>query len=114
RLFQSRQRANRIRVISARIAVVVLVLGSWQLLSGRVIDPFWISSPSAIIDRLVTWTLDGTLAVNTWSTVQAMLIGFVLGSTSGVVVGFILGRVKFFADVFYPFVIGMNSIPKLA
>jgi len=114
RRFRQRTRRYRTLVISCRIGVVVIALAAWQLLSGSVIDDFWISSPRDIAERLKTWLTDGTLADNTWATVQAMIIGFTIGSTAGVVIGFVLGRVKFLADVFYPYVIAVNSLPKLA
>jgi len=114
RRFRQRTRRYRSLVVACRIGVVVIALTAWQLLSGPVIDDFWISSPHDIAERLQAWVSDGTLAHNTWATVQAMIIGFTVGSTAGVVIGFVLGRVKFLADVFYPYVIAVNSLPKLA
>ncbi|MFF4779232.1 ABC transporter permease [Microtetraspora fusca] len=109
-----RSRRYRIVVITTRVLLVAAVLGFWQAGSGTIINPFWVSSPSRIVARLATWLGDGTLWANTVATLTAMALGFTLGSLAGVVVGFTLGRVRFLADVLTPFVIAVNSLPKLA
>jgi NitT/TauT family transport system permease protein len=114
RQFKARARRYRAVVAATRVLLVAAVIVGWELLSGPVIDPFWLSSPSQIVGRLQEWTTDGTLARNALATVQAMAVGFTVGSAAGVVIGFTLGRVRFLADVFYPFVIAVNSLPKLA
>ncbi|MEU5761269.1 ABC transporter permease [Nocardia sp. NPDC047648] len=112
--YRRKQRIYRIAVLTVRLAIVAVLLGGWQGLSGPVIDPFWVSSPEAIGDRLIEWTRDGTLAANAQATLLAMAIGLVLGSAAGIVAGFLLGRVRLLGDVFNPFIIAMNSLPKLA
>ncbi|WP_430335935.1 ABC transporter permease [Rhodococcus sp. ACT016] len=112
--YRRKQRTYRLVVLTIRILIVAALLGAWQMLSGPVIDPFWVSSPQAIADRLVEWTRDGTLATNARATLLAMAIGLVLGSSAGIVTGFLLGRNRFLGDVFNPFIIAMNSLPKLA
>lgn len=114
RQFKARARRYRTVVAATRVLLVAAVVVGWELLSGPVIDPFWLSSPSQIVGRLREWIADGTLARDTLATVQAMVVGFTVGSAAGVAIGFTLGRVKFLADVFYPFVIAVNSLPKLA
>ncbi|MER7499298.1 ABC transporter permease [Nonomuraea pusilla] len=107
-------RRHRLMVITTRVLLVAAVLGFWQVGSGTIVDPFWVSSPSEILARLATWIGDGTLWANTVATLTAMALGFTLGSLAGVVAGFTLGRVRFLADVFTPFVVAVNSLPKLA
>lgn len=102
------------KVVTTRVAITVTFLAAWQFLSGPVIDEFWLSTPTAIFARLFGWMADGSLWGHASATLTAMALGFVAGSTLGIVSGFFLGRNKFFAAVFQPFIIGMNSLPKLA
>ncbi|TCP56635.1 NitT/TauT family transport system permease protein [Tamaricihabitans halophyticus] len=97
-----------------RIVLFGLVVGGWEFVSGNLIDPFWISSPSDTAARLGEWMGDGTLWLHSAATLQAMALGFLVGATGGVVLGFTLGRSKFASDVLNPLIIAMNSLPKLA
>ena len=114
---QELKRSHRrwsVKVVTTRVAITVTILAAWQFLSGPVIDEFWLSTPTAIFGRLFEWVADGTLWGHASATLTAMALGFVVGSTLGIISGFFLGRNKFFAAVFQPFIIGMNSLPKLA
>lgn len=112
--YRRKQRTHRLVVVVVRILIVLALLGAWQGLSGPVIDPFWVSSPLAIGERLLEWTRDGTLASNARATLLAMAIGLALGSIAGIATGFLLGRIRFLGDVLNPFIVALNSLPKLA
>lgn len=98
----------------ARIAVILGIIGLWAFASGRLLDPFWISSPGAVFNRLVRWISDGTLLRNLIATVRVMLLGLLIGSFFGVLMGFLLGRIKFLADLLMPVIQAFYSIPKIA
>ena len=113
----------RWKVAIARIIVGVVVIGLWEWMAGPGIafaawefkvDPFFISRPSLIVERLAEWVITGTLWFHLWITLQEMISGFVLGSTSGIVVGFVLGKNAFLAEVLDPYIIAIYSLPKIA
>lgn len=102
-----------------------------------ILDPYFISKPSQIwrsflqlgcfTDRSGAWLLsrDGAftqclartnnnLWIATAVTLQNTFWGFVIGVSSGFVVGLVLGRSKFLAEVFEPFIVAFNSIPRIA
>ncbi|MFF7729161.1 ABC transporter permease [Streptomyces sp. NPDC008001] len=111
-------RQRRLTVYAARVLVLVVVLGAWELLSRNdVIDPFNFSMPSKIWDQIVQWTLHGTaqgsLGEQIWYTLYEALLGWVFGVTGGVVLGIALGRVRFLADVFGPYVKVLNALPRI-
>jgi NitT/TauT family transport system permease protein len=62
----------------------------------------------------VTWVRSGVLGTATWVTLQEAFTGFVLGSTSGIVLGFGLGASRVLAAVFAPMVTALYTVPKLA
>ncbi len=49
-----------------------------------------------------------------WVTVKEALIGFVLGSALGLIVGIILGRFRAAAKTVGPFIVVVNAMPKIA
>jgi NitT/TauT family transport system permease protein len=101
-----------------QIAILVGILGLWELSSSRLwIDPFFYSSPSAIVARFYEWvtegTAEGSLWYNLWVTMEEALIGFVAGSVTGVLVGIGLGRNQFLSDIFSVYIKAINSIPRV-
>jgi NitT/TauT family transport system permease protein len=105
---------HRLRYLVAQLALLLAFLGIWEFASGRWIDPFFISAPSAIAARLYGWTVDGTLWNAFLYTFQAMAAGFVLGSVLGFVVGFALGRSSMLARLLDPFITAIYCMPKIA
>ena len=116
--YQLRRRNHRLRVLLTQIAVLVVVIGGWELAVGP--DPQKIilyGHPSGIVDQLVTWATEGTALGPLWvqvaTTIEEALIGFVIGTVLGIICGIALGRIHFLAEVFGPFIKVLNSIPRI-
>jgi NitT/TauT family transport system permease protein len=107
-------RRERMIVLAWRAGITVVGLALWELVSGRLIKPFWISSPSAIGAQLWDWCVTGELWLHVQITLTETLMGFVFGAVSGVAVGLALGLNKRLAAVLDPFIIAFNSLPKIA
>lgn len=108
------RRRQALTVNGLRLAVLAGVLLLWQVTSGTLIDPFWVSSPAEIGSRLVEWVADGTALSNTAFTLRAVVLGFVTGSVAGIVVGFVFGQWTMVAVVLDPFITAFYSLPKVA
>ncbi len=116
----SRRRARRRRlwVTLSRLAVFVVVIGGWQLLTGaNVIDPFFFGRPSGIVSTLVDWVEHGTQYGSVWSqiwvTMKEGLLGFAYGTVAGIVAGVLLGQIPFLADVAGPYIKVLNAMPRI-
>jgi NitT/TauT family transport system permease protein len=111
-----RRRTSR-KVLVARLVLVAVWLGSWELIASRWIDPFIYSRPSDIAQQLGTWFTDGTSQGSIWLqirvTLEEAVAGFAIGSVLGIVLGVLLGRSRFLADVCAPFIKGANAIPRI-
>jgi NitT/TauT family transport system permease protein len=92
----------------------LLLLAIWQTASGWLIDPFFISSPSAVIVKLWGWFRDGSIFIHIWATVYATLLGFAIGAVSGVIGGVWLGVSPFFSRLLSPYIWAFNALPKVA
>jgi NitT/TauT family transport system permease protein len=100
--------------VLARVAIALFIVCAWQFSSGRLLDDFWLSRPSAVAIRLYEWTVDGRLPYHTWITLQEMGWGFLIGATTGIVAGIGLGLSRSFGDVINPFIVALYSLPKVA
>ena len=101
-----------------RYFILVFFLGGWELaVKFKLLDPFFFSSPSAIVMRLVEWVVDGTsegpLWYHLWVTMEESLLGFFSGSIAGIVAGIALGRNRMLADVFSIYIKVINSVPRV-
>ena len=115
---QAAIRRRRSMIIALRLAVLVVVLGGWELAARfKVIDPFFYSMPSMIWAQIVEWMRDGTSQGPLWTqvlvTLEETVIGFLIGSVAGVVCGILLGRNKLLSDVFSLYIQIANSIPRV-
>jgi NitT/TauT family transport system permease protein len=113
-----RQRQRVVLVQVLRVAAAVIWLGSWELTTRvGLVDKFFFGQPSGILQRLVTWTRDGTALGPLWEqvavTMQETVLGFLAGAVLGVVIGVLLGRNRLLADVFSPYIKAANSIPRV-
>ncbi|AQT51436.1 ABC transporter permease [Burkholderia cenocepacia] len=118
RAAQTRLRRRRQLIIGLRIAVLVVVLGGWELAARlKWIDPFFFSMPSLIFEQIQDWFVNGTsqgpLLTQVWVTLEETTIGFLIGSVAGVICGIVLGRNKLMADVFGLYIQIANSIPRV-
>src|SRR5262245_15181575 len=102
------------KVLVWQIAVGVFALALWQgLVSLKVLDPFFFSRPSDIIQRIGTWVFNGTLWAHLAITLEEALLGLVAGAVLGIVLGFVFARSPMIASVFDPYIKMLNAIPRV-
>jgi NitT/TauT family transport system permease protein len=118
RAHRSRARRRKVVVHCTQLAVLLVIIGGWQLWVGndsRKIILYGV--PSGIFDRLHTWVVDGTaigsLGDQIKVTLEEAFIGFLIGTALGITCGIALGRIRFLADVFSPYIKVLNSIPRI-
>ncbi len=105
---------EKLKLSGMRLALLVSILVIWELISGTLVDKFWVSEPSDIFQSLYTWMQSGELFFHIGITAQEMIIGFLIGATGGALLGFILGRSDFLAKLLDPFIMALYSLPKVA
>lgn len=101
-------------VLGWRLAIVIVVLGAWQFSSGRLMKPFWISSPLLIWNQLAEWIATGELWANVEVTLIETVLGFAFGAIGGIAFGLALGLNRKLAAVLDPFIVAFYSLPKIA
>jgi NitT/TauT family transport system permease protein len=115
---------RRIGIITAQLALLGIILATWQICTGiawfrtnTFLDPFFISRPSLVAQKLYDWTLGaqrGFLWPHLVSTVGATLLGLVVAVITGFFAGLGLSQNRALAAVFNPFIVALNSLPRIA
>ena len=109
---------RKLQVYAAQAAVFVIVFGGWQLLTSlKIVDPFFFGQPSGIATTLVNWVKHGTSFGSIWLqisvTMEEAVFGFLIGTAAGVLVGVLLGQVRFLATVLSPYIKAVNALPRI-
>jgi NitT/TauT family transport system permease protein len=117
---------RRLLVAASQVSIVAVLLAAWQFLPqieslrsvSSVFDPYFVSSPTDVFDRLWTLTTGGDPTTNLWSvaavTVLASLLGCLIGTVAGVAVGLALAMNDLAARIARPFVTAFNAMPRVA
>ena len=105
---------SRGRLFLYRLIFGLFLLALWELSSGRLIDPFWVSSPSKVFMYIYEVFADGSIFGHLGITLYETFTGFFIGSIFGIGLGFVLGRRETLADILDPYVVAFNGIPRIA
>jgi len=112
---RSTRARRRAVVLAGRVALLVGIIALWQAAAQlHFADPGVIASPLAIWNHLVVWTMNGTLWFHSAITIEETIGGFLIGASTGIVLGFAIGRYRTLAEIFDPFVLAIYSVPKVA
>ncbi len=98
----------------ARIAIGAGFLGAWQwLVDQGIADKFFFSRPSDIASRVVAMFGDPRIWGHLGITLAEAALAFGIGGGLGVVIGFVLARRRWWADVFEPYLRIANALPRV-
>lgn len=101
-------------VILAQILILVVFLGAWELLANaKIIDSFITSQPSRILETFMNLGSNDLLK-HIGVTVYETVVGFLIGTILGIIIAIILWWSDFLAKVLDPYLVVLNSLPKVA
>ena len=105
---------EKILVILVQIIIVVGFIVLWEILANKgIIDSFIMSSPSRIVKTFLNLAQNDLLE-HLKVTCLETIIGFSLGTFMGAIIAIILWWSKFISKVSEPFLVVLNSLPKIA
>ena len=111
---RSALRARARFLLLARLGLLAGVLIAWELASGRILRPFFVSSPSAVGAQLFTWIVEGTIFYHGQFTLAATVLGYLLGSAAAVLAAWPLGLMRRLYRITEPYFLMAYSIPAVA
>lgn len=131
---------SRLAILFWQLVILVVTLSIWEwgfdLCKAalpkpwvpKILDPYFISKPSAIwrsflklgclADNAGFMSCYQENANNLWLatlvTLKNMWWGFLWGTSLGILTGLVLGRSHYLSQIFEPYIVAMNSIPRIA
>ncbi|WP_445487853.1 ABC transporter permease [Niallia sp. 03133] len=102
-------------VIVGQFLIGILFIVLWELLTKlKIMDAYYWSSPSIIWNTAVTAFEEGTLLDDLLYTSGSTIIGFILGTFFGALLGVSFWWSYFYSRIAEPYLIAFNAVPKLA
>lgn len=110
---KNKKRTSRL-VFLTQIVILIAFLSLWEFLARKnIIDSFITSQPSRIWNTFINLkgnNLTEHIAVTVYETV----VGFLLGTAMGIIIAIILWWSNFLSRVAEPYLVVLNSLPKVA
>ncbi|WP_298885092.1 ABC transporter permease [uncultured Bradyrhizobium sp.] len=110
---------SRVSLLALQVLVAIVCIALWQLFSsvpvfGKILlPPFFFSNPVDVFSQIVKWFVSGVIWKHLAITLWESILAFVIGSLSGVLVGFWFARQPLVAAVFDPYVKMANALPRV-
>lgn len=105
---------NKVIINSWRLLITAVFLIIWELgVRYEAFDAFYISRPSEIFRDLTNLFFTGEVIPHIAITMKEALLGLVIGTITGVTVGFVLGKFESVAKILDPIIMAFYGIPKL-
>ena len=114
KIYLKKIKDRKIEILITQISIVVLFIAIWEILArvGK-IDSFITSQPSRILDTFLDLSSNDLLRHLKITCIET-LVGFSLGTIMGVIIAIILWWSPFISKVSEPFLVVLNSLPKVA
>ena len=114
RVYLRKQKMNKVAILTVQILLVVGFIALWEILANLgIIDSFIASQPSRILKTFMNLS-NNDLLTHLGVTCFETIVGFGLGAVLGVFIAIILWWSNFLSKVADPFLVVLNSLPKIA
>ncbi|WP_088103902.1 ABC transporter permease [Halalkalibacter urbisdiaboli] len=111
---QSLKKERKI-VFTVQLGILLIFFTLWEFAARfHVIDPLLFSMPSRVFGLLYHRIIDGSLLAHTSITLFETVLGFLLGTLLGTIIAAILWWSPFISKVIDPYLVILNSMPKVA
>lgn len=105
---------RKLEILFTQITIIIAFIAIWEILANKgKIDSFIMSQPSRILKTFLNLTSNNLLE-HLKITIIETLLGFSIGVILGFIIAIILWWSSFISKVSEPFLVVLNSLPKIA
>lgn len=113
--YLKKRKKEKIEIIFFQIFIIISFISIWELLSKlKIIDTFLLSSPSNILNTIISLFKSHNLFIHIFITLKEIIISFILGNIIGFIISSILWFNKKLSKILDPYLTIINSLPKVA
>ena len=114
-LYLKKLKQKTVFINVVRIAVLVVLLGVWELAAAlQWVNPFITSSPSRIVKTIADLYRSGDLFYHVGTTLWETLAGFAIAVILGYSIALLLWWSEAFRKIAEPYIVVLNALPKIA
>lgn len=106
--------AQRLRRIARPVLPGLALLILWELGALYLFDARFFGQPSKIIASFFGHVGTARMWHHVWITLYEIVLGYLIGVALGAALGYILGVRQDLAEIFEPYILVINAIPKVA
>jgi sulfonate transport system permease protein len=99
---------------ASRLILLVVLFALWEIGGGWLFDTFYFSKPSLIAKAFAKDIIDRAFYTDLATTGLELVLGYVIGGVSGIALGILLARWRFVGKICDPFLLALNSVPRIA
>lgn len=104
---------DRRKALWARVGFVVAFLVLWEVLAAlSVVDPKFVSRPTAVLQSIGTLAVDPRAIAAVGETLAAFALAFAIGTVAGIFVGVVFGLNRLLRDAYFPMIMLLMVVPK--
>jgi NitT/TauT family transport system permease protein len=86
----------------------------WLIVRVMELSPLVLPTPYAVGESIIENTVSGLLPMHMWVTLSEVLLGFLLGSVIGIVLGTLAAQSPLIRTILNPYILASQAMPKLA
>lgn len=114
-LYLKTLKKDNLIVVCGRILLLLFIILAWELFTRiGIVDPFISSSPSRIVNMLVELFKEGNILRHSFVTLYETIFAFSISMIIGLIVAIILYSFERTRKILEPYLIVLNSLPKIA
>lgn len=108
-------RLKKTAILLTQVLIIIAFFIAWELAANlKLIDAFITSQPSRLVKTFINLYREGKLFYHIGITCLETVVGFIAGTLAGTVAAVIFWWSEFLARVFEPYLVVLNSLPKIA
>lgn len=113
--YKQREQRHKVIILLSRIILILVALALWETLTRlEILNPFIFSSPTRVCLACIELLKNGQLFYHVGITLFEMLLGFLIGTGSGIIIAIILWWFPLVAKTLDPYLVVLNALPKTA
>ena len=106
---------DKLKTVLYPLVALIVLLVSWDV-AIRVfkVPNFILPTPSSVLDAMYRGYIEGLFWKHFFFTLKSMLTGYLLGCSAAFLLGCLFAEVRAVERTLYPFVVALQSMPKVA